>query len=375
VLTIKYKLMTVSALTEAFFGLLKGIVSGTVAFFAVMLLSIVYRYFTNEKFPTFLGIAFGLGFWGFTGGLLDIFEQPSFGGAIQIIAVTIFVVWGVNTGDKIAGKIPKKGVSIFGIRGGKTAYTTVKLPNARLIYDMAAKPRVPDSLKAELSEREFTLPADLPIEDLASRVKRRLITDWGIGDVELELDQDGKVIHFAISAKERGLSGVIPEGSVAIPIECSVIPSHLAAGDVVKIFLDNNEVIEKIEVKGINENQKVITIVADSCMLEKIRGNKASLVVALPSDIQRHPAISVEQKSGVIEEFKIQKIVNSLKKVGVNDDLAKKVVKQVQAKLCKMDPPVSTRLIKAAVIEELEKENPEAAKKLRNRKLWELKAF
>jgi len=355
VLTIKYKLMTVSALTEAFFGLLKGIVSGTVAFFAVMLLSIVYRYFTNEKFPTFLGIAFGLGFWGFTGGLLDIFEQPSFGGAIQIIAVTIFVVWGVNTGDKIAGKIPKKGVSIFGIRGGgKTAYTTVKLPNARLIYDMAAKPRVPDSLKAELSEREFTLPADLPIEDLASRVKRRLITDWGIGDVELELDQDGKVIHFAISAKERGLSGVIPEGSVAIPIECSVIPSHLAAGDVVKIFLDNNEVIEKIEVKGINENQKVITIVADSCMLEKIRGNKASLVVALPSDIQRHPAISVEQKSGVIEEFKIQKIVNSLKKVGVNDDLAKK---------------------EAAVIEELEKENPEAAKKLRNRKLWELKAF
>jgi hypothetical protein len=368
--------MTVSVLTDAFFGLLRGVVSGTIAFFAVMLLSIVYRYFTNEKFPTFLGIAFGLGFWGFTGGLLDIFEgEPSVGVAIQIIAVIIFVVWGVNTGDKIAGKIPKKEVSIFGIKGGKPAYTTVKLPNARLIYDMAAKPRVPDSLKAELSEREFTLPADLPIEDLASRVKRRLITDWGVGDVELELDQDGKVIHLAISAKEQGLSVVIPEGSVAIPIECRVIPSNLAAGDVVKIFLDNNEVIEKIEVKGVNEDQKVITIVADLSMLEKIRGNKASLVVALPSDIQRHSAISVEQKSGAIEEFKFQKIVNSLKKVGVNDDLANKIVTRVQAKLCKMDPPVSTRLIKAAVIEELEKENPEAAKKLRNRKLWELKAF
>jgi hypothetical protein len=356
-------------------GLLGGIMYGTVAFFTVMLLSAVYRYFTNEKLSSFIGILFGLGFLGFSGGLLAILEQPTFGGAIKIVAVSIFIVWGVNTGDKIAGKIPKKGVSIFGIRGGKPAYTTVKLPNARLIYDMAAKPRVPDSLKAELSEREFTLPADLPIEDLASRVKRRLITDWGVGDVELELDQDGKVIHLAISAKEQGLSGVIPEGSVAIPIECSVIPSNLAAGDVVKIFLDDNDVIEKIEVKGVNEDQKVITIVADLGMLEKIRGKKASLVVALPSDIQRHPAISVEQKSGAIEEFKIQKIVNSLKKVGVNDDLSKKIVKQVQAKLCKMDPPVSTRLIKAAVIEELEKENPEAAKKLRNRKLWELKAF
>jgi hypothetical protein len=40
-----------------------------------------------------------------------------------------------------------------------------------------------------------------------------------------------------------------------------------------------------------------------------------------------------------------------------------------------MDPPVSTRLIKAAVIEELEKENPAAAKKLKDRKLWELKSY
>jgi hypothetical protein len=40
-----------------------------------------------------------------------------------------------------------------------------------------------------------------------------------------------------------------------------------------------------------------------------------------------------------------------------------------------MDPPISTRLIKASVIEELEKENPEAAKKLRARKLWELKPY
>jgi hypothetical protein len=364
------------AFVEALFGLVEGIMYGAVAFFIVMLLSIVYRYFTNEKLSSFIGILFGLGFLGFAGGLLAILEQPTFGKAIKIVTVSIFVVWGVNTGDKIAEKIPKKGVSLFdGIRGGKHAYTTVKLPTARLIYDMVAKPRVPDSLKAELSDREFTLPADLPIEDLASRVKRRLITDWGIGDVELELGQDGKVIYLAISAKEQGLSVAIPEGSVAIPIECSIIPSHLAAGDVVKIFLDNNEVIEKIEVKGVDEDQKVITIVADLRMLEKIRGKKASLVVALPSDIQRHPAISVAQKSGVIEEFKIQKIVNSLKKVGVNDDLSKKIVKQVQAKLCKMDPPVSTRLIKAAVIEELEKENPEAAKKLRNRKLWELKSF
>jgi transcriptional regulator NrdR family protein len=98
-------------------------------------------------------------------------------------------------------------------------------------------------------------------------------------------------------------------------------------------------------------------------------------VVALPYVAPQHSVISVEQKSGEIEEFKLQKIVNSLKKVGVTDEAASKIVTKVQTKLSKMDPPISTRLITAAVVEELEKENPDAAKKLRNRKLWELKAF
>ena len=358
-------------LFETAWGLLTGIVYGTVAFFAVMLLSIVYKYFTNEKLPTFLGIAFGLGFWGFSGGLLAIFEQPTIGTAIQIIAVTIFVVWAVNMGDKIAEKIPKKSVSLFtSLRGGKNTYTTVKLPNTRLIYDMAAKPRVPASLKAELSEREFTLPSDLPLEDVVKRVKRRLITDWGIGSVDLELDQDGKVIHLAVAGKEQGLSVLIPNGSVAIPIECTVIPSNLASGDFVRIFLDNNEVLERAEVKGVSENKKVVTIVAKLDMLEKIRGKTATIVVALPSAAPAHPSISVERESGTIEDFDIPRIVKSLKKIGVTDDLAEKIVVNVQAKLCKMDPPVSTGLIKAVVVEELEKENPEAAKKLKARRLW-----
>jgi len=362
---------------ESLSGLLRGMMFGTVGFFTVMILSIVYRYFTNEKLSSFLGILFGLGVLGFSGGLLAILDNPTLGGAIEVVAISIFTVWGVNTGDKIAEKMPKKSASeiINGIRGGKTAYTKVKLPNSRLIYDMAGKPKVPDSLKAELSEREFTLPADLPLEDITKRVKRRLITDWGLEDVELELDQESKVIHLAISAKERGLSATIPEGHVAVPIECKVIPSNLAPDDLVEIFFENNELIEKIEVKGVNEEKGVITVVADQNLLETIRGNKASLVVALPCNILKAPAISVEQKSGEIEEFKLQKIFNSLKRVGVTDELAKKIVTKVQAKLSKMDPPISTRLIKATVVEELEKERPDAAKKLRNRKLWDLKAF
>lgn len=359
---------------DALSGLVSGLSSGITAFFIVLLLSIIYTYFTNEKLSYFIGILFGLGFLGFSGGLLSILDQPSVGGAIEVVVLTIFTIWGVTTGNKIAEKIPKKSASaiIDGIKRGKSQYTNIKLPDARLIYDLTGQPRVPDSLKEELSLREFTLPGDIPIEELSNRVKRRLITDWGIGDVELELDQDFKVIHLAIAAKTRGLSMIIPKGYLGIPIACKIIPSNLSPGDIVTIYLENEEVLAGCELKGIDEERRTITIAAEQNVLEKIRGVNASLVVALPSSsMQAALTISVKQESGEIEEFQFERMQHRLKRAGVSDELALKIVKNVQAKIDKMDPPISTRVIKNAIIEELKKENPEAAKKF-GRGNWSL---
>jgi hypothetical protein len=358
-------------LLESLTGLLDGLISGAIAFFVVLLLAFFYRFFTNEKLPAFIGVAFGLGFWGFTGGLIDIFQQPTVGGAIRILIVLIFVVWGVNTGDKISIKIPQKGIDIIkGIRSPNKKFRKIKLPHQRLIFDIALKPRVPNSLKAELSEREFTLPADLPQEAIVKRVKRRLITDWGLGDAEIELTKDGKISHFSVAAKEEGLSVILPTGKIAIPIECEILPSNLALGDFVTIFLKNKQVIEKTELKGIDEKNKVITIFSDRKSLKKIRNSKAILVIALPISVPKPPDLSVEGDSGVIEEFKTDTILNSLIGVGVDRKEAREIVDRVQYKLCKLDPPVSKPVIKKAIIEELENGNPEAVKKFKKSRIW-----
>ncbi|MBK5134264.1 hypothetical protein JJE00_07575, partial [Candidatus Bathyarchaeota archaeon] len=163
---------------------------------------------------------------------------------------------------------------------------------------------------------------------------------------------------------------ILPKGKIAIPIECAVLPSKLVIGDYVTMFLDNKEVIERIEVNGIDEINKVITIFSDREVLEKIRGSKAKLVIALPISVPKPPAISVEHKSGSINKFKIQRILESLNKIGISEELANKVGINVQIKLNKMDPPVSTATIKKVIITELKKENPEAAKMLNKQKNW-----
>jgi hypothetical protein len=79
-----------SAVVEGLSGLLRGVMFGTVGFFTVMMLSIVYRYFTNERLSSFLGILFGLGVLGFSGGLLAILDNPTLGGAIEVVTIFTF---------------------------------------------------------------------------------------------------------------------------------------------------------------------------------------------------------------------------------------------------------------------------------------------
>ena len=354
-----------SIVVDSLLGAVSGITSGITAFFIVTVLSMIYKYFTNERLSFIIGILFGLGFLGISGGLLAILDQPSIGGVIEVAILSLFTIWGVTTGDKISDKLPRKSAAaLIGITRGKPAYVKIKLPDAKLIYDMTGQPRVIDSLKEELALREFTLPKDLSQEEMIKRVRRRLITDWGIGDAELELDQDYKVTHLAIAAKTRGLSMTIPSDCLGIPIMCEVMPSNLSPGDIVTIYFENNESLERCELIGVDETRKVITVCANQSVLKRIRSIKASLVVVLPSaSVLPSFTISVKQGAGEIEEFQFERMLSRLKRVGVTDELAIKIVNNVQAKIDKMEQPIPTKIIRNAVVTELKKKDPIIAKR------------
>jgi CBS domain-containing protein len=195
---------------------------------------------------------------------------------------SLFLVWATKEGDRLAALLPKKGrLSSLGIIG-RQSYLEIRVPDESEINDIPGRPHVSMVLKRELSGKEFLLPSDLPSEELVSRIKRRLLTDWSLGDAELELDQRGRFTYFAISAKEHGLSGDLEEGFVAVPVRCDEAPSGLAPGDTVRVYSGGDVLVDSAEVKGMSEADKTITLTLDEQNLSKCIGKQVTQIVALP---------------------------------------------------------------------------------------------
>jgi hypothetical protein len=355
-------------ISDLLLSAVRGLMDGVIASFFIIFLAMIYRYFTNENFPSFIGIILGLGIVGFSGGLLALLERPPIEAIPEIIIASLIIAWAVNTGNKMAGKIPKNVNPLQKILKSKhKQYDKVKLPNARLIYDISGKSRVPEEIKKDLSERELVFPSDLPPEEIERRLKRRLITDWGVGEVEAEIDQDGKITYLAISAKEQGLSEGIPKGYAAVPIKCEMMPSGLALGDMVRIYLKNGELIEGVEIKGVDKAEKTITVVIKQNQIEKIRGQESSLIVVLPYYTKPKADSIVVNRSGAIKEFDMQKLATSMKDAGVDEESAEDIADTVKSKLSKSTVPISTKKIQDIVVEELEKKDSKIAKKFKKR--------
>lgn len=219
-------------------GVVSGLIYGVISSVFIIFLSMIFKYFINEPFPWFVGIIIGLGIVGISGGLLSILDEPAPLPVTRVLVASLILVWATKEGGKLAARLPKKKVPLISSLGmiGRQNYLAIGAPNESEINDIPGKPRVSMVVKRELSGKEFLLPTDLPSEELVNRIRRRLLADWGLGDAELELDQQGRLTYFAISAREQGLSGDLEEGFAAVPVRYDEAPSGLAPGDTVTLY-------------------------------------------------------------------------------------------------------------------------------------------
>lgn len=269
---------------EIISGIISGIAYGLISSVFIIFLSMIFRYFTGEMFPWFVSVAVGLGIVGISGGLLALLNEPTPLSVTRVLVASMILVLATNQGNKLGTLLPRKKISLISSLGaiGRQNSFTIRIPNEQNIDDIPGKPRVSVGVKRRLAGAELILPADLPREELENRVRRRLLTDWGLGDTELELDHKSRLIYFAISAKEQGLSGGLRKGLVAFPMKYNTAPSGLASGDIVRIYSGSDLLMDSAEVRGVDEPSKTVTILLDTQELQKCIGKEATQIVALP---------------------------------------------------------------------------------------------
>jgi hypothetical protein len=144
-----------------------------------------------------------------------------------------------------------------------------------------------------------------------------------------------------------------------------MMPSGMALGDVVRIYLKNKEVMEGLEIKGVDVKEKTITVLTKQDRIEKIRGQKASLIVVLPYAKPRTSPMIVKKRSGAIKKFDIKDLASSIREVGVDDKSAEHIAGEVKSKIVKSEIPIETEKIEEIVVDELEKKDLKTAKKFK----------
>ncbi|QSX00937.1 hypothetical protein [Haloterrigena alkaliphila] len=109
----------------------------------------------------------------------------------------------------------------------------VTLPDT--IDDADGYPTVDAARKRELAGRRFLFPSDLSVSELQARLEARIESDFDVGYVCAELDEDGSAVGVAVGDRQVGVSPTLGPDQVAVAIAADP-PSRASTGDPVEIW-------------------------------------------------------------------------------------------------------------------------------------------
>lgn len=108
------------------------------------------------------------------------------------------------------------------------------------IGNLDGYPSLPESLRADLADAAFRLPADLPLDELETRIERRLTERFDLAAVAVSLDPRGRAT-IAAAPPISGIARHVPDGYSAVTVR-SLVPSALARGEPVLVRADSRTI-------------------------------------------------------------------------------------------------------------------------------------
>lgn len=210
-------------------------------------------------------------------------EAVLFNGGTLVVAALVVPV-GTRVGDKIgmnlstaSGGVREADLSRLVRSVGRSI--TVTLPSD--IETVDGYEPVADDVRTALEGKELVFPGGLTVKKLQERVIERLREDHGVGYVDIEVDEDGTVIHLGIGSRPRGIGPTLGPGTAAVAV--SGDPAFAASsGDAVQLWTtgEDPERVTSAELRGRADD--TVTLTLDAHEAPDVAG-KTYRIVTLPS--------------------------------------------------------------------------------------------
>ncbi|MFB6206843.1 MAG: TrkA C-terminal domain-containing protein [Haloglomus sp.] len=267
-------------------------------------IGLVHRWYAASTVPEGLSVLVGLS--GVALYLSSVAALPALSGVISgetevftieaaVFNVSVFLVSGVaaaaggRAGDRLgAGAFALTGASRVEGEVSKVVkavgrVVTVELPEN--IDDIEGYDPVSSETKDDIAGATLVFPRRLTVDELRKRLVERLKTDHGVGQVDLDLDENGVVEYLAVGSRESGIGPSLPPGTAAVAVRAD--PPHAArAGDVVRVFRpgesdDDPKRVTTAEVRG--SAGDTVTLAVDEEEIEVFDDATRYRLVTLPT--------------------------------------------------------------------------------------------
>lgn len=228
-------------------GVYLGVLTGIIPALVSGVLGFLFKYVTDVSIPGLGVVVLALALAGINGGLLAL-NDPAIRSSenapsilTAIIIVLMLALYAHAQGDKLGAAAPKR-LTIASIRdrtlntdvielvGGRNQ---VRLTVAGEVGDIEGYPPLPADLRREISEGEWAFPADLPIDELETRLTDRLGSKFDLADVTVSIDKAARA-RVAAAPPMGSTSRRVPAGKRAVSL-AALVPTGITRGESVKI--------------------------------------------------------------------------------------------------------------------------------------------
>ncbi|MFC4407280.1 potassium channel family protein [Haloarchaeobius iranensis] len=229
---------------EVLYGIYLGLLTGIIPALVSGSLGFLFKYVTGVTLPGLGVVVLSVAIAGVNGGLMGLLDPTVSSSPRLLVAVVVIMMlslWAHSQGDKLGVSMPKRvtfaslrrrniSADVVDIVGGVGKVT---LRPSGPVRDMEGYPPLPADLRETIAEGSWSLPADLPLAELESRLVDRLRTEYDLADAAVTLDTQGRAT-IAAAPPASGLSRRIPPGKRAVSVT-ALLPTGAARGDSVVV--------------------------------------------------------------------------------------------------------------------------------------------